>query len=630
MARWVNPVQLCFGAIFQREMRVSGRQRAVYWQRASLLLLLLLIVGMAYATAAIGRSTEIGISASSGVGQAAAQLQSLQTIAPSLIGTGLWVVYLCAVLMGAITGAPAIAHERRTRTLDAVVGTTLSGAEVVFGHIAARATQIVLIVLLAIPVLLAVRVFGGVEGGLVAAAGAVILSTVILAVTLGVWKSLSTARTTSAANSTMGLLAILAFLPLIWNVLAITRGWPPPPGWFWWLAHPFALGELTSRLYGGVGLAGLGFTISPNFWIGSILTNLAMSVAIAMLAAWRFRPAALSERLVAKAARAAEKRANRRARRAPARPAKAKPASLPPAAATDDAPAPEASASPAPAQDRATRTVGDYPVFWRELRQPGSASFMVKFVTGVAFIVSAYGLHRYDLLAEPETFISISFIALVVIIATAAGGGGASIAGEREARTWGVLLTTRLSRTEILFSKTLGVVRRQGFILVIIAATWLVACLAGAARPITVLHAAMIFAPVVLFLASTGVVLSLIMRKSTAAAAVNLLLAIALWAGAPILLVSIFGLVERYTTGSVDDFFARLLLATNPFYALGVAVEPVGAVGRARYSIPGDGRVGAGAFTAILAGVGTAWTLFAAGVLAIGVRIFNRYAYREF
>lgn len=83
-------------------------------------------------------------------------------------------VQLAAVLLftPAVT-AGAVAEEKERRTLDDLLTTDLSGREIIFGKLAARTANLVLLVLTGLPVLALVQLWGGVEPSLVAAGFAV-------------------------------------------------------------------------------------------------------------------------------------------------------------------------------------------------------------------------------------------------------------------------------------------------------------------------------------------------------------------------------------------------------------------------------------------------------------------------
>lgn len=616
LARWLNPLQVCFGAVFQREMRVDGRRRAVYWQRFLILMLMLGITGMSY----VSVSAALEYQGRPGVVEAAAHLQGLQGLAPAMVASGLWVIYVCTFFIASASGAPAIAQERRGRTIDALVCTTLSGAEVVFGHIAARTVQVALVVLLAMPVLLASRVFGGIEAGVVAAACAVILSTVVLAVSLSVAMSAISPRATGAAGLAIALMTLLAFLAPIWSGIASARGWFAPPGWAWWFAHPVALLELTMRMFGDDDFSTF-LGIRSDFWIGVVGMNLGLALVLGAVASVMFRRSATNEKLIARAARVAERRQARRTRRAggPRR-----------RGGSGGAPKAVGRESPGDPEFRDGRRVGDHPVLWRELRQAGRASLLIKVVAIGGFALVAYALHRNQLLATGESFAMLNFLALFGLVLAIGGSAGGTIAGEREARTWGVLLTTRVSRTEILVSKTLGVVRRQALLLGLVVAYWILAGVVGAAPWLTILHMAMVFVPTAFFLAATGTVISLVVRRAASAATCNILLAVGLWAILPwVLLMTIGGVFGRWDDTWRTVFFWTSWY-TSPFVGLGMSLQGLDpGVMRGTYTLEDNIRVSPGVYTLVLGSAGLLWTFATAGVIAIGVRLFHRFGYRE-
>jgi len=632
-ARWVNPAQLAFGPVFQREMRVAGRAMGTYIRRAMLLLALLFFGTMSYLSTgelAFDRSTQ----------GAAAALQSQQAIAQSLVTTVLWVMYIGAVLIAATSASSAVATERRGRTLDAVVGTTLSGGEVVVGHVAARTVQIIILCLLTVPVLLAVRVFGGVELASIAGATAVTLSTVLLAASLGVALSLFTVRNATAGNTTVVILFGMAVGPLMLTGFLVSRGWAMPPAWVYWFSHGTAIAELV------VGdELGLPRVAGVPIWVGSIGVNLALTLLIALAASIGFRHAALSERLATLAARAGERRSQRRARREQRRlERRARRATTPaPNQAEDETPgvlpsasepvenlSKSSSGSASPAIQREARIVSDHPVLWREVRQSG-----VGWVQLVVLVLAAGGLiwamSAGNALGEGVVFAIVAYAGLVLLTGSVGVAASQTISSEREARTWGVLLTTRLRPWAILWGKAVGAMRRQLSRLVLWVALLVVMILAGAVPAFTLAMLALVAIPTLAFLACVGVVMSLVTRKATSATSATIIIGVTLWLILPVLTMLVVNTLNHLGISIDEDSFwiLGLIVLTNPFAVLSMVFTGVlDASSPYEFLVYRGRRVGLWSFFALLGGLAAVWTGVSLAVLWLGTRLFPRHADR--
>jgi len=302
-------------------------------------------------------------------------------------------------------------------------------------------------------------------------------------------------------------------------------------------------------------------------------------------------------------------------------------------------PAREGAASAAPARRRRARSgarervVSDRPVLWRELRQrtfrqPWMAWVAVLASAGLLlFLYAEVGLHTQELHAV------ISVIGVILALAVALSAAGAAVAGEREDRTWDVLLTTALTPRQILSGKFLGALRRLWVVPAILGAHLAVSAAAGFLHPIALVHAAAILAGPLLMLTGTGVLFSLICRRPQVASVLNLLLALGLWVGLP---VGVLVLGEGFDWFRVDWFedLAAGAFLINPVPMLAVAVVEAHtdeafawSWSSLSYDTP-EATFGATSMTALTLLVGALYA--GAGVLAVhlGCRWFLRFSGR--
>lgn len=549
LARNLDPRALFFGPVFQKDMRISGRKLGVYIGRSLFAIALAIAVSIAFSS--VWQSTHINQSSS-------ARIQSLQGVAPVIVTSVLWVQFAAMLLLAPMLTGGAICEERRAQTLPALLTTPLSPLQIVCSKGASRLAQLVIIAMIALPVLLGVRLFGGVRAETVIAGAALSLSSALMGASIGLWFSVRAARGTTAALAAYVLLALItAGLPLISlaiNAIAEDRfpgarlpdvlgAWAPD----WPLriplpailisSPPAALGAVT--LAADQGLTVNGFPVR-GVWVGSTIWALLISV-------FSLTMASVSLRSVMRKSLGAP-RLTRRQRKEQRR-----------AAAAGEA----TTIDPAQLRARRSRRVGSAPVLWREIRQSlfPSRTMLVVSLLGVAIIAAIMYL-SIDRDDEPLAFIPV-IIGTILLMLQAALLSSSGFSSERESRTLDVLLTSRLSPLQIVASKLLASIRRQWFIPLVLLVHMGVIVALGESHPIVLPCLVIIFLGPIVMLSGTGLFFSLRFRKSITASGCNLALALLLWLVWPILVGILFGALE-IGGNEFGEFVANVTLFTHP------------------------------------------------------------------
>lgn len=554
--RGLDPRVLLFGPIFQKDMRVAGRKPGLYVGRALFALALAAAVSIAFA--GVWQSTR-------GAQSPSARIQALQGVAPSIVAAVLWVQFGSLLLLSPMLTAGAICDERRAQTLPALLTTPLTPLQIVCAKLASRLAQLVIIALIALPVLLAVRLFGGVRAETVIAGVALSISVALMGAGVGLWFSVRAARAATAALAAYCLIALIgAGLPLLmlaFNAIAEDRfpgarlsdvlgAWAPD--WSLRIPWPAILVSSPPAALGAVVIASdQGLTIQGlpvrTLWVASSLWAL-------LIALFSVSMASLSLRRVMRRSLGAPRltrRQRRRLRRAPA----------------------EAEQSePVPISARRSRRVGSDPVLWRELRQSlfPSRSMLIASLLGVGVIAAVMYL-AMDRDEEALAFVPV-IIGMILLLLQAALLSSSGFTSERESRTLDTLLTTRLTPAQIVAGKLLGSIRRQWFIPLVLLAHMGVIVAYGESHPIVLLHLAIIFLGPIVMLSGTGVYLSLRFRKSVTATALNLALALLLWLVGPILVGILFGALE-IGGREFGELVANITLFTHPVAQSVITIE---------------------------------------------------------
>jgi len=603
-----NPVALLFGPVFQKEVRVVGRKRSTYVVRALYPLLLLGIAAFAYG------SMTLELDAVSG----AERLQRLQEFAPVLTLVIAWCQFAVLSFLAPVMTAPAICDERRRLTLPALMTTPMTSSQIIFGKLTSRLVLVVILALASTPLLLAIRIYGGLEAEVIAATTCISLSTAVLGASLGLLFSVWHRRAASAAI--LGLLTMSLFTAAVIVAVFITsaRSVGPPAPWLLGLSAPTAMFGVTAATFEPPPVTG-GLSYITQVWVTSAVVNL--TIAFFACAA-----ATLALRSVLRAEAAGELAAVTDRPRA----RKGRPAAPPTAPGADAPDAPAGAGHDGHARSGVTRVVGDHPVLWREIRQASFGSRKRLIIVAAAVFLAALFIYSRVPFSDGLLHAMVGMIGVFVVLLQASVASTASIAGEFESRTWHVLLTTPLTAREIVAGKFLGGLRRQWFVLACLAAHFLVAAAAGHVPPITLLHLALLYIAPALMLTGAGLLLSLLLRRSTAAAVANLLLALTLWLVLPVAAAAAFeGFGLRIGRGRrLAEFTFDALMSINPVVMCVIAVSPVAeahhyADPAALYNFP-SGRVSTTTFTLILAATSTIGALIGLGCAFVATRLFHR------
>lgn len=569
IAASLNPADLLFGPIFQKDVRIAGRKFWGFIGRGLYALAILGITGMVF-WAIWGQLSDTTSSVQ--------RIQRLQDLAPSLTFGTMWTQFILLSLAGPVLTGPAIADEKRARTLSALLTTPMTSAQLLGGKLAGRLVHIVILTLLATPTLLAARIFGGLDASVALQSAAISISTAVLGAALGLMFSIWNARGTTA--TVFGILTLALFQGGIPALDGMFAYWFRYQGYSFHMeslaaCSPATLMFLTREVAIGMpspsvsfDLFGLTISLGP-MWLANTLYSLTLALLVAL-----YSTAALRRTMVREGSRdagAAPARKSRRARK------RAKP---PNPGETSDPSAPPTSDIPDPASDSevlgSDRTVGANPVLWREIRQPTFGSrrrFLIAAalaVGGLAFLDFNFGIGEMGVQGSIVIVGAISIMLQCVFMTT----GG--FVGEREGRTWDVLLTTPLSPGEIVAGKLAGALRAQWFVPAVVLAHTALSVAAGVMRPVILVHLALILIGPTLLFTATGVFFSLIIRRGSAASICNLIFALLVWL-APWLVMALMLLVSNGAGMGRQSVFgqvADILAAFNPVWMVASAYEP--------------------------------------------------------
>jgi len=579
------------GPMLGKELLVTSRRGRSYVLRSAYLAaMMILVVGVYLWMSQDGLTLRRGEMARIG-----------KTIVASLAGFQLAGVTLAAVLLL----STALAEEINRRTLGALLTTPMTDTQVILGKLGGRMIQLLAMIILGLPMLILLRVFGGVDMLFIAAATCVTLCSAVMAGALTLRMSLRFKGAFATAVASAGLLGGYCLLTSIALIgccpIFLLAG----------LANPVvALVHLTENLMQpGSGI--------PWVWPAQCAAMLIVAGLLIHSTARRIRRVA-SERLFGSGYADAplfDRLSERRTLEAinpsmlpqgtlPQAQAMSEPPPLPyaqaqtmleppplPGAPTQRPPKafgghppetpftmevpPAAIAGPVPAPAAAPRrklirSVRGSPVLWKELqgqflrRLPTLLlAFAIVFLVWVYLIFAISGTltSRITQGILLDVYLAMNLVALCIASA-------GMLARERESRSLTALLTTPMSDWRILADKSAAAILLAWPLWTLLVGNAIVFLVLGVIHPLAMVLAGVSIAGAVVLHLGFALFLGSQLKRPTSVLAGSLLLAGTMWIGLPIAL----GILRTIMPAAIWD----LLLTGNPFVQLYVAISGAG------------------------------------------------------
>jgi ABC-type transport system involved in multi-copper enzyme maturation permease subunit len=530
-----------FGPIFGKELRITARRKRNHLLRVVYLGGLLLFLLMVWSSSYYNR-----------VGSAVAERIQQQ----NRLGQEFFMTFsmFCAISMGLIAPvltSTAISSERLGKTLPVLLMTPITSWQIVSGKLLSRLLIALMLIGLSLPVLAVVRLLGGVEPAQMLA---VILICTVFALSCGAiglfFSTLMNRAYAVILLSYAAMLLLYAFSVLL--IMLWTGGRGPGLGVFQLLT---AINPVWAVAMYSVPDRPLALQVS---WWPCVSIQLAMTIGLLLASAALLRWFA--------------RREGERAAPAPIDPM--------PAMAVETIEASEATEQSTPPaapvltyasrRNHRTRTVGDNPVLWRELRKPLLTmrwSWIGGALIVVVLLLTYWLAASENVLDDEESQIvyacamhGLYWLLIAVLSAT-------SIAQEKESDTWTVLLAAPLRAKSIVMGKLLGLSRRMLWPTLLIFGHFMIFAIAGVINFPILLMILWILITFNSVWATLGVYLSLRMKKVTTAVIINLIVPVVLFIAVPVVLVIIGELVAR------TDNWGEVVLWYLPYYYLGHGID---------------------------------------------------------
>ncbi len=561
------------GPVFGKELRIVSRQRRHYLLRFAYLALLTVFVVITWVS--VVEFTE----------GSAASVYKMSDAGKTIISVVCWFQFIALQLVAVILMSTSISDEVYRGTLGVLMTTPITSLQIVAGKLLSKLLHLGGLLLVSLPLLAIVRVFGGVSWSFVIASSCITLTAVAFAGVVAMFFSTIFRRAYVSILLTLAAGFVFHLLiPWIFGMIASLLSLASGTGTFTLIflhVNPFyAMGLCTFELFKP------GSFPLPFFWPLHCVIMLGFTGGLLVPCVFLVRKAALRSAIGATGS--ASKRVVRVA--LPAAVPAPKPAAmvLPPALATPFAPPPIPPPAP-PARTivtpaRPIRRITGSPLVWKKLRTPmlpGKILRIIAIVLTLGLILMTYALvGALDGLADADAHASYAVVFVLFGIVTTAVFAATSISSEKESRTLPILLTTPLGDWHIIGASVLEVLRRSLPIWLFLIGHVFIFTLIGYLHPIILLHIPMLIVWVIAFLTGTGLYFSSRFKRTTPAVVMNLGLALAMWAVLPIVL----SITTRGMPGQSN--FSELLIDANPVYQAGTLTASAGKDG---FELTSDG-----------------------------------------
>jgi ABC-type transport system involved in multi-copper enzyme maturation permease subunit len=578
----LRPDRLFFGPLFDAQMRIVGRMRGTYLLRAIFAGLFAFIAFASGAEPFLVGYTK-GLGPNDEIRTPVQRLQAMQEVAPAITSSILSTLMFCVVVASPLIFGPTIGDDRRAGRIPSLLTTPLRPVQIVASKLAAQTVHLMILTLLALPTLMAFRVFGGLPAATILAGTAIILSTGILGAALSIMFSASARKSITAVSAAVASLILLFIAPWILSAVVQSElGWRIPDEVLMAFSAPGALAVVLSRLQ----------PISTI--VAAAAANSAVSLGLATLAVgWAARSLRRSQESETRVA-------------APTSTKKTE--------------------SPKPIRDP---SIGD-PIFWKEIHN--SSKKLVRgerraAIIGIIAILAGHYLAR----DFPPVF---QFLfwggTTILLVAAATVRSAACFTSERESRSLDVLLTTPCSPRAIVRGKFLGALAKPWRLPAVMAFNLVFSCAIGALHPIALIFLPIVLLPPVCLITATGLLFSLRSKTTFLASGLNLALAMVLWAGIPLLIEIISGVLRNFEMASTRADPLRSYYSTHPLFSSLGTIAGTFVDGQRRGSSGFPSMTGRGGdvsqfewFLSLLVAA-VIYLLFTWLVLHIAARAFNR------
>jgi ABC-type transport system involved in multi-copper enzyme maturation permease subunit len=472
------------GPIFEKELRVSGRLRRSYVLRFIYAAVLSGFVAMVWLSAV----TMPSLYAPRSLGT-----MNMAYAGVALTSTIIWFQFIALQLVAIVMLSTSISDEVSHRTLGVLMTTPINNVQIVIGKFLGRFFQLVLLMALSVPMLIVIRVLGGVTSEFILAATCLTLSTTAFFAAASMFFSVSGRNAPLVIVKTViAMVVIFLILPMAWSYGAYQTGRSTANEILYYVNPHLALGQLNFALATPVSAK-----ITTVGWLWNCLGMLAATVLLLLITMLRVRRAALRQ-LIGDAGGWTARRIDREAARPP-------------------------------------RRIRGNPIIWREARARIFKSRVWGVIASAALLGVLFLTYWADWNALQRFDSHIVYVEILLAygtLATAVITSG-SITAEKESGVWATLLVTPASEGDIALGKMVGVLRRSLPAWLPLTFHLLLFVALGYIHWVALPFMAVIVLEIVAVLCASGIMFGVLLKRTVTATVANVLLAMMLWVAIP-------------------------------------------------------------------------------------------------
>ncbi|MCD4823365.1 MAG: ABC transporter permease [Phycisphaerae bacterium] len=554
--RYLNPANIT-GPIFAKELRVASRRRRYYLLRIAYLLSLFLFVillwqGLEDSRQFANRNYAYYVTRMADMGK-------------MVISQIVWFQFLLIPLIAVIITSTAITEEISRGSFQVLLSTPITNLQIILGKILSRLLQVTILATISVPLLLLVRIFGGVPWDYVVGCFCITLTTALWmsAVTMFFSTRCRTIPTTILVSIIVGVLLPLA----VATVITIWLGLMTIMGakikhiaiYQYYYCSPIVAMDVVTNVMLNPARA-----IPHCYWFLHCLVALGMTAAALKACVHR-----MGNQVRKKALGDDRQLSNRWTRRRIASNTNEYFSST----KNQDAETADLSWHSHRQKDsyqqrkrklirqNITHVTGS-PITWREKRIPLLRSQWLWTITITAcIIVFCLGFPNWK--GGYGLYVVVLFYPGILLTAITSAS---TITAEKESRRLVGLLCTPMLHSQIIWGKALGAMRRSlpGWLPLITHMLCILSLGFGRSHPILILHLAIIAAGCLIFTSGCGIFFSTILKRTSTAIMATLAVLACLWIILPMLLSTIGG------TGGYETIEAVVMQA-NPMAEIAIA-----------------------------------------------------------
>lgn len=393
-----------------------------------------------------------------------------------------------------------ISDEIYHRTLGTLMTTPINSFQIVIGKLLSKLLQLILLLAISLPLLMIIRVFGGVPWDFVISSFCITLSVAIFTGAVSLLFSIYNKQTHTVITGTFFACFLFYLVPsLILQLLRFTYNAQVFPDSVLFYINPFiAMNSITDRMV-TPSSAGL-----PQSWLWHCAIMSCLSIFLLGISMLCIRSVGRRQ-----AAGQAGVLLTRKERRLANRKNKISIDSI--------------------SQLTKIRPVKGPPIIWREIISPFARAsrimMVLKAVILTIVLTFAYGYCGYKkYLTRNEVQLAFILAYFALGLLRTATSSATCITSEKEARTWPILLTTPLSERHIVLGKIFGSCLQAWLFWFLLYTHVVVFSIAGRIHLAAFIPLILLVVSSALLISSVGVFLSSSFRQSSISSAVNLIL----------------------------------------------------------------------------------------------------------